>query len=205
MPVLPLVGSISSLPGFSTLRFSASQIMDAPMRHFTEYAGLRPSILASSVAGLPSQCGSGAPAACGRCSKNCLRISSWLYLPVRHKSGALLFPGTLYVDERSLVEYIRHRAIDPVPHVRKRRFRLPPDARFFVPRALDKPEHFPHFNGVGRTRQQISTLGPAARFHKTALFQAGQNQFKKFLGDLLSPGDVGNLDGLSWRLRREVK
>ena len=36
MPVLPLVGSISSLPGFSTPRFSASQIMDAPMRHFTE-------------------------------------------------------------------------------------------------------------------------------------------------------------------------
>ena len=36
MPVLPLVGSISSLPGFSTPRFSASQIMAAPMRHFTE-------------------------------------------------------------------------------------------------------------------------------------------------------------------------
>ena len=36
MPVLPLVGSISSLPGFSMPRFSASQTMDAPMRHFTE-------------------------------------------------------------------------------------------------------------------------------------------------------------------------
>jgi hypothetical protein len=36
MPVLPLVGSISSLPGFRTPRFSASQIMAAPMRHFTE-------------------------------------------------------------------------------------------------------------------------------------------------------------------------
>ena len=53
MPVLPLVGSISSLPGVSTPRFSASQIMDAPMRHFTEYAGLRPSILASMVTGGP--------------------------------------------------------------------------------------------------------------------------------------------------------
>ena len=31
-----LVGSINSLPGFSTPRFSASQTMDAPMRHFTE-------------------------------------------------------------------------------------------------------------------------------------------------------------------------
>src|SRR5713101_9648514 len=53
MPVLPLVGSISSLPGFRIPRRSASQIIDAPMRHFTEYAGLRPSILASIVTGAP--------------------------------------------------------------------------------------------------------------------------------------------------------
>ena len=36
IPVLPLVGSISSMPGLSTPRFSASQIIEAPMRHFTE-------------------------------------------------------------------------------------------------------------------------------------------------------------------------
>ena len=36
IPVFPLVGSISSLPGASTPRFSASQIMAAPIRHFTE-------------------------------------------------------------------------------------------------------------------------------------------------------------------------
>src|SRR5258708_26171950 len=53
MPVFPLVGSISSLPGFKIPRRSASQIIDAPMRHFTEYAGLRPSILASIVTGAP--------------------------------------------------------------------------------------------------------------------------------------------------------
>ena len=54
MPVLPLVGSISSLPGLSTPRRSASQIMDAPILHFTENAGLRASILASMVTGAPS-------------------------------------------------------------------------------------------------------------------------------------------------------
>ena len=54
MPVLPLVGSTISLPGPSRPRFSASQIIAAPMRHFTEYAGLRPSILASTVALAPS-------------------------------------------------------------------------------------------------------------------------------------------------------
>ena len=53
MPVLPLVGSINSLPGPSRPRFSASQIMAAPMRSFTEYAGFRPSILASTVARAP--------------------------------------------------------------------------------------------------------------------------------------------------------
>jgi hypothetical protein len=36
MPVLPLVGSTISLPAVSTPRFSASQIIDAPMRHLTE-------------------------------------------------------------------------------------------------------------------------------------------------------------------------
>jgi hypothetical protein len=36
MPVLPLVGSTSLLAGPSSPRFSASQIIAAPMRHFTE-------------------------------------------------------------------------------------------------------------------------------------------------------------------------
>jgi hypothetical protein len=38
----------------STPRFSASQIIAAPMRHLTEYDGLRPSILANTVALAPS-------------------------------------------------------------------------------------------------------------------------------------------------------
>ena len=53
MPVLPLVGSTSSLPGPSRPSCSARQIMAAPMRHFTEKAGLRPSILASTRAPHP--------------------------------------------------------------------------------------------------------------------------------------------------------
>src|SRR5271157_2985348 len=54
MPVFPLVGSTISMPGLSTPRFSASQIIAAPIRHFTEYAGFLPSILASTVAFAPS-------------------------------------------------------------------------------------------------------------------------------------------------------
>ncbi len=53
IPVFPLVGSMISLPGPRTPRSSASQIIDAPIRHFTEYPGFRPSILASTVACAP--------------------------------------------------------------------------------------------------------------------------------------------------------
>src|SRR5579863_1058817 len=42
------------MPCFNTPRFSASQIIAAPIRHFTEYAGFLPSIFASTVALAPS-------------------------------------------------------------------------------------------------------------------------------------------------------
>src|SRR5512147_2353216 len=42
-----------SLPGVRTPRCSASQMSAAPMRHLTEYAGLRPSILARTKASEP--------------------------------------------------------------------------------------------------------------------------------------------------------
>ena len=51
--MLPLVGSRIALPGSSAPRFSASHTIAAPIRHFTEYAGLRPSIFASTVAFAP--------------------------------------------------------------------------------------------------------------------------------------------------------
>ena len=53
MPVFPLVGSTTWTPGFNFPEASASQIMAAPIRHFTLYAGLRPSILARIVAPSP--------------------------------------------------------------------------------------------------------------------------------------------------------
>ena len=51
--MLPLVGSTIVAPGLSNPLFSASQIMAAPIRHLTEYDGLRPSTLASTVAPEP--------------------------------------------------------------------------------------------------------------------------------------------------------
>ena len=52
MPVLPLVASTRDMPGLRVPRSSASHTMAEPIRHLIEYAGLRPSILASSVAPL---------------------------------------------------------------------------------------------------------------------------------------------------------
>ena len=54
MLVLPDVGSTISIPGFNFPVFSASHIIAAPIRHFTEYAGFLPSIFASTVALAPS-------------------------------------------------------------------------------------------------------------------------------------------------------
>ena len=54
VPVWLLVGSTISLPGPRRPWASASFTIEVPMRHLTEKAGLRPSILASTVAWAPS-------------------------------------------------------------------------------------------------------------------------------------------------------
>ena len=53
IPVLPLVGSMSSFPGGSNPLSIASWIIADPIRHLTEYAGFLPSILAKTVAPAP--------------------------------------------------------------------------------------------------------------------------------------------------------
>jgi hypothetical protein len=53
IPVLPLVGSTTVIPGFNLPVRSASQIMAAPIRHLTLEAGLRLSSFASTRADNP--------------------------------------------------------------------------------------------------------------------------------------------------------
>ena len=50
MPVLPLVGSISTAPGFSLPACSSASIIASPIRSFTELSGLKNSSLASTRA-----------------------------------------------------------------------------------------------------------------------------------------------------------
>ena len=53
MPVLPEVGSISTVSALTTPAFSIAMIMAAPMRSFTLAAGLKYSSLARMVALIP--------------------------------------------------------------------------------------------------------------------------------------------------------
>ena len=74
-------------------------------------------------------------------------------------------------------------------------------AAFALLRAFDEAQHFAHRDRIGGARQQIAAFGAAARFHEAALLQAGQNQFQKFLGNLLAARDVGDSDRLARALR----
>src|SRR5260221_14493266 len=54
-------------------------------------------------------------------------------------------------------------------------------------------------------RQQISALGSAPRLDEAALFQSGENQLQKLLRNLLPASDIGDPDGLSRLLQRQVE
>ena len=70
---------------------------------------------------------------------------------------------------------------------------------------FDEAQHFAHGDGSGRPRQQVAAFGAAARFHKPALLQAGQDQLQELLRDLLPPRDIGDLHRLARRLRRQIE
>ena len=59
MPVFPLVGSMMTVSFFKTPRFSASSIIAAPIRSFTEPSGLKNSHLSAIVVlgSTPSEAG----------------------------------------------------------------------------------------------------------------------------------------------------
>src|SRR5580692_7585621 len=119
MPVLPLVGSISSRPGFRRPRRSASQIMAAPMRHFTEYAGLRPSIFAMTLACAPSVTRlrriSGVRPMLNELSG---KIMNSLYrsdLPVCHVAGLRFLPVSRELRESGVIQDSGHGRVHLLP------------------------------------------------------------------------------------------
>ena len=57
----------------------------------------------------------------------------------------------------------------------------------------------------GALGEQVSALGAAARFDKSALLQTGQNQLQKLLRNLLPAGDFGDLHGLRAGVGRQIE
>src|SRR5438445_13788745 len=91
------------------------------------------------------------------------------------------------------------------PQVVEGRLLFPFEAGSAVLAAFKKAMNFPTGDLGGRARQQISAFGASPRLDESTLLQAGQDQLQKLLRDLLSPGDIGDLDGLTGRLSAEIK
>src|SRR5260370_10051612 len=232
MPVVPLVGSISSLPGRSTPRFSASQIIDAPMRSFTEYAGLRPSIFARMVARAPSVtrlsftsgvrpmlselslCSIKSPNASLR-SRLCYasnrnggaRVSkrSQSNLPIRHVLGLPVAPVANQFGETGAVDHARDGFIRAPPGFRERIAGRLPASALVALGAFDKTQHLAHRARIRRPSQQIPAFRAAPRLHEATLLQPCKNQLQEFLRDLLSPGDLGDPHWLATLLQGEIE
>src|SRR5258708_33033593 len=78
-------------------------------------------------------------------------------------------------------------------------------ARLAALPGFDKSKHFADSDRIRSPRQQIAALSPPARLDETALFQSGENQLQKLLRNLLPARDIGDLDGLSRLLQRQIE
>src|SRR5579884_188142 len=205
MPVLPLVGSISALPGLRRPRFSASHTIDAPMRSFTEKAGLRPSTFARTTARAPLTTRfrrtSGVRPRLYELSSKTANSN----LPVQHEPVLSLGPARHELGKGRAVDNGGDRAVDIVPHGGKGRVGFPPLAGAALHRPFHVTENVPHRDRLRGTRQQVATFGAAARFDEPALLEAGQDQFQKLLRNALPPCNFRDLDRLARRLRREIE
>src|ERR1035441_9886051 len=205
IPVFPLVGSMSALPGFRMPRFSASQTIEAPIRHFTEYAGLRPSILASTVALPPSvtrlRRTSGVQPMLKELSSKTLNSD----LPGQDVLVLFLGPAALQVGKGGSVDDLGHGVVHLQPQIGEGRLGVAAGTRSAPVRPLHKTRDLAHCDGIGWPRQQVAALGAAPRFHKAALFQPRENQLQKFLWNSLPAGDVGNAHRLARAPRRQIE
>ena len=189
-----------------TPRFSASQTMAAPMRHFTEYAGLRPSILASTRALAPSvtrlRRTSGVRPMLQRivvedAQTQISQVCTWRFwrsVQARARLG-----------EGGLIDHLGDGAVHLLPHIGERRAGFAARAAFGRVRTFDEAQYFAHGQRIGWAGQQISAFGAAARFDEAGLFESGEDQLEKFLRNLLAPRDLGDLDGFAGALRGEIE
>src|SRR4051794_36455126 len=101
-------------------------------------------------------------------------------LPVQDEFVLLLGPGAQKVGERFAVDDVGNGAVDLLPNGGEGRLGLAALAPSVLG-PLDVTKHLADADGFGRSRQEVAALSSAARFHKTALFQAGQDEFEELL------------------------
>ena len=121
----------------------------------------------------------------------------------------LVFPVAHEVGKGGRIEDIRNHGIDPSPKLGEGTVGVTSVTMaflaVFVGTALQKAEDFANGEGVGWTGQEVASVSPTAGFDKAGLFEAGEDQLQKFLGNGLAAGDLGNLDGLAGGLTSEVE
>src|SRR5579871_436468 len=127
-------------------------------------------------------------------------------LPVWHKAGVVLLPTARQLSKSRRIENFGNGGIDAIPEFRKRvrcasRFTRPLVAAV-VRASFDKSQHLSHGERVGVPGQQIAPVGAATGFDKSALFEAGEDEFEKLLGNGLTLGDIGDFDRLTGWLGR---
>src|SRR5581483_694874 len=128
---------------------------------------------------------------------SCPRNTSSSNLPVRNELAVLFGPGATQVSKRRMIEYVGDRLVHTLPHLGEGRIGAAVRAVTLLLDALHKTQYLSDCQGFRRARQQVSAFRAPARFHKPALFKTGENELQKFLGNLLAPCNIGDLDRLT--------
>src|SRR6266567_4727623 len=134
---------------------------------------------------------------------SCLRNTS--NLPIRYEAVVLVGPFAHQLRKAGGIQNTVNRPVDALPQVAKRRIRLPALTSPLLLPAFDKSQNVAHCNRFGPLCEQVTAFGATARFHESALLQAGQNQFQKLLWNLLSARDFGNFYRVGASVGRKIE
>src|SRR5712671_3998217 len=145
--------------------------------------------------------------ACVRCSANCPNTSFTLQsnLPIGYELVMFFGPGPQEIGEGCPVYDARNGIVDLSPQLLESGIGSALGAGFPILSAFEKTVHLADRDGAGGPREHVSAFRASPRFHKTALLEAGQDQFQKLLRDVLPAGDFGDLDRLAGWLGGKIE
>ena len=114
-------------------------------------------------------------------------------------------PVTDQLSEIRAIENGIHGLVGALPKIAQRRIGLPPQARPLFLAAFDETQNVSDADGFGPAGKKIAALRAAPRFDETALLEAGEDQLEEFLGNLLTPGDIGDSYRVATGLGSEIE